>query len=814
MIDTKRLFYPILLVLIFVSSLYVLIADYGNIAESGTNVSISSVYSILEDRDPVAEGNGSLYDVVHKNGTVARYNFTISLDTDDVNITIINITTDYNLTWAVPGNADVNGTSFNASFGGLEGIDGFFNATNISTADHDITVVNQTDVAVDGKDDAQQMDGIMFNLTGSNMSDVSVSINVTARVSDADSDYRTSGGRNVDLLAMIWEVGVNMTNGTMSKVNLTTYVDAAAPRVMFGSLNITDGNTTIEYYNYSGQKRVGLTNLNGTALIGNSSLTVRMTINETNMDELNMYYYCQTGLDHDNDVANLSTNYENISMTTADVVSPRLYSGTISSACFNDSAMNVSLFFTARDKVGWVRNITFGSTEDFLDLVASAQDEDVHQFLFQANSSAPVIRSINISDAVQTGRTSTNTLLAGSGKLNGVGDFVASDTMLTVVVEVTGKDLKNVSQLIYSVNSSTILDIRDDILFQEGIRVTLTNMTDSDSSDLVRYNGTIGVNGKGVFNDSALNTTVNFLLLVNASDNGTAQYRFRGAFQVDGDVPTATITAPADTSITTQNSITYKCSGSDGSGSGVATCSLKFTRPDGTTETFSTCSDKSISGESTGQAGTYTVDCTVTDSTDNSKAATAKTFTVLHGTAGVSAGGGGDGGAGGAVTVTADIDLTTAESASLSGYKGNVKTFTFGGAAHKVTMTDVTDTSVTLTIESNPVVVTLNVGDIKRVDLNNDGVDDLEVKLEGISSGRANIAMTKLVEGAEKVVEEEKKAAEEAAGELPEEGAGVEAPEEPLVEEEAGLSTGVVVTIIVVVIILVVVGYFFLRKRS
>ena len=811
--EFKKVFYPILLGLILISSLYVLVADFGNISESGTNVSISSINALLGDNDPETNGNGSVYDIVHKNGTVARYNFTISLDVDDVNITIINITTDYNLTWAVPGNADVNGTSFNASFGGLEGIDGFFNQTNISIADHDVWVVNQTDVAVDGKDDAQQMDGIMFNITGSNVGDVVVSFNVTARVSDADSDYRTAGGRNVDLLAMIWEVGVNMTNGTMTKVNLTTYVDVAPPRLGSGSLNITDGNTTIEYYNYSGQKTVGLANLNGTALIGNSSLTVRMTINETNMDGLNMYYYCQSGLDHDNDIANLSTNYENVSMTTADVVSPYLYSGSINSGCFNDSAMNVSILFMARDKAGWNRNITFGSTVDYLDLVASAQDEDVHQFLFQANDSAPVIRLINISDAVNTGATRTNTLLAGRGNLNGNGDFVGSNKMLTVIVEVAGKDLKNVSQLIYSVNSSTILDIRDDILFQEGIRVTLTNITDSDSAGVVRYNGTIGVNGYGRFNDTELNTTVNFLILVNASDNGTAQYRFRGAFGVDGESPTSTITAPSDTTIDVQHAITYKCSGSDGTGSGVYSCDLKFTKPDGATVTYATCSNKEISGEATGQAGTYTVDCTTTDSAGNTKSATSKTFLVLNtGVSAPTSSGGGGGTSGTAVQV--DIDLTTAESATVSGYKGNTKSFTFGGASHTITVTDVSETSATITIESSPVVVSLNIGETKQVDINNDGTPDLELTLNKISQSKADITMKKLAEGASKVVEEEKAAEAAAEEEMPGEGEVTEEEETPVVEESKGLSTGVIATIIAVIVIIGIVAYVLIRRRS
>src|SRR3989344_2986497 len=154
--EFKKVFYPILLGLILISSLYVLVADFGNISESGTNVSISSINALLGDNDPETNGNGSVYDIVHKNGTVARYNFTISLDVDDVNITIINITTDYNLTWAVPGNADVNGTSFNASFGGLQGIDGFFNATNESIANVDVHVTNLTDVSVDGYDAEQQ----------------------------------------------------------------------------------------------------------------------------------------------------------------------------------------------------------------------------------------------------------------------------------------------------------------------------------------------------------------------------------------------------------------------------------------------------------------------------------------------------------------------------------------------------------------------------------------------------------------------------------------------------------------------------------
>ena len=774
--NINGIFYPILLVLILISSLYVLT---GSINVAGTNITISNVINNSIRSSP------TLYDVVQMNGSNARYNLTILLD-DPMLISIVNITLPSNLTYtySVSGkNNDVNG-----SVTGLQGIDGQFNATNF-TSNYNVT-----------NDSRIGLPKIIWTriANGTEYESGIFSLNLTAMASDESAS-------DPDLIPMNWEIYVLMSNGSTVATNLTTYVDTAPPRMT--ELNITDGNTTM--FNISASS---LNFADGTLAISNSSLTVSLALSESNFRALNMYYLCNitpgvTALGYDGTAG--TGFHENVSMTTSDTVSPYLYTGTINNNCI-DAGVNVDnftmFFFEAHDKAGWKRNLTV-YTSDNAPTESSA-------FAFKMiNNSVPLVRAINISDAVG-GAGGSITLVAGMGKLNGIGDFVGVDRMITINLEVTGRDLEPNATLFYIVNETDQhANITDGAFFEDGLQIILANIsgnvTSPDEPAIIVYNGTIG---KGRFNDTALNTTINFLLLLNGSGNSYT-YRFRGAFAVDGDVPTATITAPADTTITTQNSITYKCSGSDGDGSGVATCSLKFTRPDGTTETFSTCSNKALSGESTGQAGTYTVDCTVTDSTDNSKAATATTFTVLHGTAGVSAGGGGDGGSGGAVTVTADIDLTTAESASLSGYKGNVKTFTFGGAAHKVTMTDVTDTSVTLTIESNPIVVTLNVGDIKRVDLNNDGTDDMEVTLESISSGRANIAMKKLVEGAEKVVEEEKKAAAEAAGELPEEAAGVEAPEEP-VTEEAGLSTGVVVTIIVVIVILVVVGYFFLRKRS
>ncbi|MBU0959288.1 MAG: VCBS repeat-containing protein, partial [Nanoarchaeota archaeon] len=102
-----------------------------------------------------------------------------------------------------------------------------------------------------------------------------------------------------------------------------------------------------------------------------------------------------------------------------------------------------------------------------------------------------------------------------------------------------------------------------------------------------------------------------------------------------------------------------------------------------------------------------------------------------------------------------DVDFGVEDSGSVEAKQGDIKTFSFQGqVTHKITATEVTATSIKLIIESEPIILILNVGETKQIDINNDGLNDFEIKLISILSGKAKFSLTKL-DGAYIVAQEE-----------------------------------------------------------
>ena len=99
------------------------------------------------------------------------------------------------------------------------------------------------------------------------------------------------------------------------------------------------------------------------------------------------------------------------------------------------------------------------------------------------------------------------------------------------------------------------------------------------------------------------------------------------------------------------------------------------------------------------------------------------------------------------VEKTLDIDFSTISSIKITGTEGTIKTFSLDGITeHTLTFKEITENSVTLIIESNPIEVFLKIDDIKKVDIDNDNVYDLEIKLNSIENGVADLTLKKISE--------------------------------------------------------------------
>jgi uncharacterized membrane protein len=78
--------------------------------------------------------------------------------------------------------------------------------------------------------------------------------------------------------------------------------------------------------------------------------------------------------------------------------------------------------------------------------------------------------------------------------------------------------------------------------------------------------------------------------------------------------------------------------------------------------------------------------------------------------------------------------------------KGEVADFTINGEEHTIEVTETTDTNILITINSDPVILNMGVGDTKKVDVDNDGYYDMLVIFAGFVGDKADITYEEINE--------------------------------------------------------------------
>lgn len=201
--------------------------------------------------------------------------------------------------------------------------------------------------------------------------------------------------------------------------------------------------------------------------------------------------------------------------------------------------------------------------------------------------------------------------------------------------------------------------------------------------------------------------------------------------------------------------------------------SLSFTRNSGTCTIGSQTNPKTISGMTDGskQSRTWTItqgtsgDCTYTISASATGAGTVATKTDSSSstitcsncptsTTTSSSGGGGSGTGGGGAKIYIIGEITSAQEVELS--DGEKVKFNISNQEHTLTLKNHTETTAKITIQTDEQEFILSVGQEIEVDLNNDGVADISVKLKSINtiSGKVKFILSPI---AKKIEEEEKK---------------------------------------------------------
>jgi len=157
----------------------------------------------------------------------------------------------------------------------------------------------------------------------------------------------------------------------------------------------------------------------------------------------------------------------------------------------------------------------------------------------------------------------------------------------------------------------------------------------------------------------------------------------------------------------------------------------------------------------------WNVNCT--DENNNIGNSSIRSFTVTAPADDAGGGGGGGGGGGSSSTTTPkpvifDIDfsnMSIGDFKTLGVKQGDVKTFTFNRLTkHFITIITLTGNSATLLITSDPITVQILLNGENRIDINEDGIDDLKIKFISIAGVNGKLSFTKL-EGADIVGQEE-----------------------------------------------------------
>lgn len=164
--------------------------------------------------------------------------------------------------------------------------------------------------------------------------------------------------------------------------------------------------------------------------------------------------------------------------------------------------------------------------------------------------------------------------------------------------------------------------------------------------------------------------------------------------------------------------------------------------------------------------------------------------------------GSGAGGAGGGAGGSKVVELTQ----SISRYfgEGESLVFSFGGLNHSVKVQNITETSAVIIVQSSPKIFTLQVGQEEQVDFEQDGKNDISVKLHSINliTKKALLVINPLYVPSTKPSSEEEKETEAGKKSSKEEfDKGTESGK----DEEGKFSTWMIVVIILLVVAILIV---------
>jgi len=289
------------------------------------------------------------------------------------------------------------------------------------------------------------------------------------------------------------------------------------------------------------------------------------------------------------------------------------------------------------------------------------------------------------------------------------------------------------------------------------------SVTDADVSNVTLYadwtgsmieneTNSSGFNGDYIFTKNLTgydDGQYNWYIEANDSSNNSQTSATRN-FYLDRGYPLVYLEGPADGNTWSSSStVTFSYNVSD---IDIANCSLIIDDVvDQTDDTISEDESQSFTKSMSNADYTWYVNCSDYVGYTNGSLSRALTVSYSSGDGGGPGGGGSSSGSSGTPVIIEpaekefDVDFSTSTKASFSVSQGDIKTFSLNSETkHTMTVLSLTTDSMTLLITSEPITIQIKVNEIKQIDMNNDGINDLEFKLVSIINGKANFEIVKL----------------------------------------------------------------------
>jgi hypothetical protein len=291
-------------------------------------------------------------------------------------------------------------------------------------------------------------------------------------------------------------------------------------------------------------------------------------------------------------------------------------------------------------------------------------------------------------------------------------------------------------------------------LYVDGVAKNSTIRISSNATTVMRTNITAftsGIDaGNHFWNVSCLDTTGN--VRATSFINGVSNEY--GRFTIyDASLPTSTVSVNDET-ITKGTSFTLTCASTDPvTPTGSLTYMFGIKDPGNSDYSEFSSSTTTYEYTSTDTAGEYVAKCKAKDTAGN-WGTYSTTVTITASVSSSESGGSSGGSSSGSTTVsdptilggqTEALGDLSADSSAFYAYTDAELTFTLNEEAHTMVIDEIDNyaKTATITFSSEPVTVTVELNETQNVDLNGDGANDIQVKLDSVNTyGKAHLTIT------------------------------------------------------------------------